>query len=617
MKKLFKIAFFLIFPSICSSQTVLESVFDYDFEFDKYSEMYDIYSRKNIHINDVEEYIFEHPGFGPIELFNTFGFKNADAGFLENIVKYDKIKFEQIIKKDNFSTLNKDFIGNEYKHSSRFELEKRNFVMGGLIEKDIGEKSAFDNKKIFLRLDNFLRFKRVIIGDFKIKFGQGLTVYQGMGVFKGGDPIYPVKKRVSAIRKNNSFTEESGFRGIALNKEFNFGGIYLFYSNKNRDANLSETNKVTSLYLSGYHRTENENGKKGNLKEITYGGRVEFFIRKQMKFGVNFYDTKYDKEFAINSEQRQTFNFTGNHHNLISLDSDIFFNNTNIFFEYALDKNRKNAIILGMLSKLNRISSAIIYRNYETGFTSFFENGFSESQNYTKNEKGCYFGIQYKNESIKINGYYDLFKYSWRSYFNHMPIKGYEFLLTFEYKLNKYSNLKIKYKSKNKEENQKLVSNFNLITNSLKNYKRRYIRVEHYYKQKVFRYKFGLEYSFYSENSSQIKSEKFYFKTDGTIIENYLVLTPMADLEIALWHVYHLSGTNFILFYKFEHDLPGQFNVNPFSGRGDKKYVKLNYNLNQNVKLVFKISEKREFGSEDIPVPEQRVYSLHLNIMKK
>ena len=115
----------------------------------------------SIHINNINEYIREHPGYDAIELFKVFGFKNTGLSFIKNFVEYDKIEFEQVFKKDNYSTLNKNFFGNDYKQSSRFELESKNLKVGGLIEKDIGEKSIFDNKKIYLRLDCFLKFKRV------------------------------------------------------------------------------------------------------------------------------------------------------------------------------------------------------------------------------------------------------------------------------------------------------------------------------------------------------------------------------------------------------------------------------------------------------------------------
>ena len=554
MKNLLEIILVLIFTSISNSQTGLESIYDYNFEFSEYSELYDLYSQKKIHVNNVKEYIFEHPAFNPIEIFKAFGLKNIDNRIIKNFVEYDKIKFEQILKKDNYSTLNNNFIGNGYKQASRFELESKNFVIGGLIEKDIGERSILDNNKIFLRLIDFLKFERVIIGDFKVRFGQGLSIYQGSGVFKGGDPIYPVKKRISSIKENKSFSEGLGFRGVALRKNLNFGNIYVFLSDKNRDANLSKENEVTSLYLSGYHRTETENNKKCNLNEKTYGGRGEFFIKSKIKFGLNFYNTKYNKGFIIKDENRQTFNFTGNHHNVFSIDSDIFLNNNNLFFEYAIDKNQKNAFILGILSKLNTINYAIVYRNYKRGYTSFFENGFSESNNCTKNEEGYYFGVEYKNDRIKINGYFDLFKYSWRSFFNLMPIKGYEFSSKIEYKMSRYNNIKIKFYSKNKEKNYQLGNSYGLFTNSLKYYKRSYIRSEYYFKNNAFRYKFCLEYSLYSETSSQMEYEKHNFKKCGTIMENYLVLTPVKDLEFSFWHIYYLSGIDIIMFYKFEHD---------------------------------------------------------------
>ena len=192
-----------------------------------------------------------------------------------------------------------------------------------------------------------------------------------------------------------------------------------------------------------------------------------------------------------------------------------------------------------------------------------------------------------------------------RSFFNLMPIKGYEFSSKIEYKMSRYNNIKIKFYSKNKEKNYQLGNYYGLFTNSLKYYKRSYIRSEYYFKNNAFRYKFCLEYSLYSETSSQMEYEKHNFKKCGTIMENYLVLTPVKDLEFSFWHIYYLSGIDIIMFYKFEHDLPGQFYINSFSGRGDKKYLMIKYDFNQYLRLVFKISERREFGTEDCNIPEK------------
>jgi len=596
-------------PTFC--QENIYSIFEYEFSFNKYSEVYDLYSRNKIPGSVYREYVLENPQFSPVELYKKFGLKYLNNNLFKDKTLY--IDIRQLIKTDNYTTKNKNYLGNEFKHLTRLNIESGKLSLGGLVEKDIGEDNIFDNKKIYFQINKIGIFDYLILGSYRVKFGQGLSIYQCFGRFKGGDPIYPVKNRTNSIFGNNSYGEQYGYKGVAFKTKFSDYNFYLFYSNYNKDANLNDEGQVTSLYTSGYHRTFNESTKKDNLKEVSFGGRGEIYVRNIAKIGLNFVNTSYDKNFIKIYEDRQTFNFTGKKYKILTLDGDIFYNNYNMYFEIGVDNNFKKGIILGLLSDLENGNWGVLYRNFERGFVSLFGNTFSENQNYVKNEKGIYLGFKYRYKSLSVYSYIDVYKYLWRTYYNYMPVKGNDFLSKLRLKVYKNNYIILKCYLKSKQKNKKIENDIGIVQNSLVDYCRKLMRLEYRLKLKVLEFKIALDHVTYSEEGYQIRFTNHKFSAKGNMLENKIRLNLNKSLTIDLWNVFYFSNEDIVLFYKFEQDMPGYFYVNPFSGRGEKRYIMLQYNLSESFRLNLKVSQKREYGIEDMEVPEKLAYSLQFD----
>lgn len=123
-----------------------------------------------------------------------------------------------------------------------------------------------------------VRVKRLVLGQMHAQFGQGLTLWSGYGTRQGFGTN--VSRYATGLRPSGAFTEYGFLRGIGTTVAFGrHWEATLLYSDTPRSATLprdSVEDRVQSVYLSGYHRTPTEIGKKDQLRERLAGGRLEY-----------------------------------------------------------------------------------------------------------------------------------------------------------------------------------------------------------------------------------------------------------------------------------------------------------------------------------------------------
>ncbi|MFW5773846.1 MAG: helix-hairpin-helix domain-containing protein, partial [Tangfeifania sp.] len=177
------------------------------------------------------------------------------------------------------------FEGNRFRYYSRYRFRAGNNISAGITaEKDPGEaffsgsnKTGFDfySGHISFRLSPV--FENVMVGDFVVRSGQGLVLWQG---YSFGKSVYAleISKTNQGIRPYTSVDENRFFRGVASTINLSGTRVSLFYSQKHNDANLAFTdslgNYFTSLQTSGYHRTENEVSDERSVKDVNAGAVI-------------------------------------------------------------------------------------------------------------------------------------------------------------------------------------------------------------------------------------------------------------------------------------------------------------------------------------------------------
>ena len=292
-----------------------------------------------------------------------------------------------------------EYTGLPFKFVTRSWYEKGRIKLGLSYEKDMGENFLYEGYKPefiagYMRVSLDGTINQVIVGDFRTRYGQGLSAWQGYspassplntGLIKGSDRIIPYA----------SSDENNYCRGIALTgnkKEINFSA----YISSNRiDANTytkpDEGTVVRSLYDGGQHNTLNTESKRNNLVEYSAGGNINYHIGK-VYMGTSFKSNYFSLPFVPEEHVENRFDFTGKLNLVLSSDYSISFNRLYLFGEGAINESGSFALLQGLrLIPAERAVLNIMWTYCSRGYTSFHGQVFGKetynsfSNNYLAN----------------------------------------------------------------------------------------------------------------------------------------------------------------------------------------------------------------------------------------
>ncbi|MCK5370097.1 MAG: hypothetical protein KAQ62_16160, partial [Cyclobacteriaceae bacterium] len=350
--------------------------------------------------------------------------------------------------------------------------KSRQYSFGFTVEKDPGERITWDPQTSRYGLDyysfhgmieNRWIFKKIVIGDFSMDYGQGLIYGSGIRIGKGFEPVTTIRRNNLGIRPYRSVYENKNFSGIAISTMGKSLEFNVFYSYINRDAILREdTIAVQDQFISyiqtiGLHRTPSEINAKHSLSDQSFGGNVNFKTgNRKMEIGLNGIYTKYNFPLLPNSRKYNQFEFRGLTNYLGGLYFNYYLKNAHVFGEMAVSKSKGKAISTGIVASLSsQIQTSIHYRNYDKNFHSFYGKAFGEN---TKigNEQGIYWGLRILPISkLVITTYFDFFNFPWLKYQVDAPSQGKDFMISGTYLVNQNLNFRFQYRNKTKEMNYK------------------------------------------------------------------------------------------------------------------------------------------------------------------
>ena len=345
---------------------------------------------------------------------------------------------------------NQYYYGNADKYYTRFRYSyKTNISVGLTAEKDPGEqffqgaqKNGFDfySFHAFYRGGKYL--KSFALGDYQIQLGQGLNLWSSYAFGKSAD-ILTMKRNPIPIRPYTSVDESRFFRGCAVNMGYKNLELLLFSSYKSIDAtgiqdSINDNLEfVSTINLSGLHRTNSEISKMNSLKEFISGASLHY-KNHFMNLGFQAIYQTYDKPLNLNLRPYNQYYFNGQKLFSMSSDYNFVYKNINVFGEVSYSMNEVHsglAMLHGALLSLDsRLSLGLLYRDYDESYQTFYNAGFSEGSR-TQNENGLFAGIKFKiNKSWSVNGYTDVFEFPWMKFGVDAPSRGHEFLIQPIYK---------------------------------------------------------------------------------------------------------------------------------------------------------------------------------------
>ncbi|MDM8159093.1 helix-hairpin-helix domain-containing protein [Labilibaculum sp. K2S] len=506
------------------------------------------------------------------------------------------LKSERTIEEEKgyaIENANSRYLGNPWKYYTRYQYvsPKKNISFGFTSEKDKGEpffeeenKNGFDFYSAFIQYNSEGILKQVNLGDYQIKFGQGLSVWSGLGGGKSSLTTHNACKS-QGIKSYKSTDENQFHRGISVLleplKNVNFA---LFTSYKKKDGTLqsdSTASFISSIVNTGFHRNVTEFDKKHKLKEMIFGSYLSANLKK-IELGISFLQSKYTPEIKGTDATYNLYGFKGSGNRNISLYYETQFRSIHLFGEIAQSKSGGRALLQGANIQAHpQLNFELIYRKYDPDYHGLFSNAFAE-QSKTQNEEGVYIGVEFHPyPKWTLKAYYDQFEFPWLRYSANSPSEGHEYFSQLEFTPNNSVSVYFRYKQESKPEN-----NSSSVIKSL-------------VIQKKNQYRLHLSAKLNENWEIRNRIEIAQYQKDNVSESGYLVYQDLiyhfTNKPISLNFRYALFDTDSFnsRIYAYENDILYAYSVPAYYLKGNRFYFNCNWELNRHLKLYARYSQTK------------------------
>ena len=494
---------------------------------------------------------------------------------------------------------------------------------GGItLENDAGEnyftknqKTGFDFLSAHLCFTPGKIIQKICIGDYKIQWGQGLIAWGGFSSGKSSASLSN-EKSSNGIMPYFSTDENRFLRGGAVSLQpLRDMTTEIFVSCKKTDGNLLDTDTLTpealqtaTLYETGYHRNTLELEKKHTLKEFTTGLSTRFNHR-YFRAGIQILHYNFSPALAIGKAAYQQYNDSGHHRTLVSMDYKTGARHFFLFGETARSDNGSWATVNGLrYTGFRPVALCVLYRRYDKRFRSHYNSGFAEYSN-TSNEEGVYAGVEstpFRN--LKLNAYYDYFRFFAPRYQASLPGNGKEFAGELTYTRPRWEcNFRFKHEGKPEDyKAEKLIS----VT-----------RVKQEYRFQ-FTYTFPHHFKLQSRatHARYAKQEK---KESGFLVYQDFAYTSLKEnFKAQCRFAYFDTDSYNARIYAYEHNVLYGYSFPAYQDRGIRSYMNINWKPNRNVTLYLKTGvtyypDKTVISSSLSQVDDNKLFDLTFQIRIK
>jgi hypothetical protein len=372
------------------------------------------------------------------EIANIPGFNRESAEMIIPFISLDNrltafsdsTRFRQtlltnfILKTANIDT---SMLGSPWKILTKYKVTYGSFSAGFTIEKDPGEKFLSGRSGLPDFFSGHLAYKgagffrKIVIGDYSARFGQGTNINTGIRTgLSLTSPGYLAGR--NEIRPYTSTDENNFFRGAAAEMSFKNFDLSVFCSINNIDATLNEPAdssilSIKSFYKTGLHTTPESLLKKDAAKETGYGLNLSYNLNN-LRTGIIFTETRFSLPVIpdLNSPADR-FNFSGYRNTLLTFYYNGLIKRFILFGEFSSSGMKKYAFVQGVSFRpADRLSINFMFRNYSPGFVSFHGNGPSGSS-LNSNEYGILGNFTFEAARfLFISAGTDLRNYPWLRY---------------------------------------------------------------------------------------------------------------------------------------------------------------------------------------------------------
>jgi len=477
-----------------------------------------------------------------------------------------------------------------YPGSSVRLLTKYKFSSGGIsggvtIEKDPGEKILTGSPPLPDFMSAHLAYagkgiiRRIIIGDYSARFGQGTNINTGIRTgLSLSAPGYMAAR--NEIRPYTSTDENNFFRGTAAELAIKNLSVSAFWSANRIDASpLSSSgtsiDHIENFYTSGLHTSSSLMLKKDAVTNLAYGLNLSYNFNS-LRIGISWSEDRLSLPVLKKDGPESVFDFHGDKNSLYTLYYNSLIKRILLFGELSANESFKHAVIQGITMRpSDRLSINFLYRYYHSGFISLHGKGPS-SGSVNGNERGITGNFSFEAaKHLFISGGADLHNFHWMKYRTSSPSWGTKQELRARYLPTEKLTIEILY-------NYRLTITDNNEPGGIPQQKENISRSL----RGIARY---LLYD-YLTTAARIDYKIAYPSGSRGMLLSQDIICRFKKIPFSLWLRYCMFKTESwdSRIYIYENDLLYSFSIPALSGEGSRSYIMVKWDFGDSAEIRLK-----------------------------
>ena len=478
------------------------------------------------------------------------------------------------------------YLGNQLYNSVKYRFHYKDRIQFGFSgEKDAGEQfwgtanKGYDFYSFHAQLNNFGKFKTIVLGDFRVNFGQGLVLHPEFGMGKSSY-VLNVTPRSSGLKKYSSTDEYNFFRGGGVTLKLGKFDISAFYSNKMIDGD-TVNGRFSTIIKTGYHRTLDELSKKLTVNQQIIGGNVTY-TNMNLQVGVTAVHTALDNNLIPDKSVYNYFYFSGKNQTTGGVFYRYRWKKLNLFGETAMTDNGSLATLNGCyFSPVSQVSLVVLQRYYSPEYDTFYASSFSETSR-INNESGLYLGAEVRPfRKWKLSAYADSYRFPWPKYGIDAPSVGNDYLFQADFAPKRAMSMYWRFKYEEKQTN---LSTTGIVMPVIVPLQKTSLRYQLTYSYGNFSFKNVLE----GNLSRQAETDWTYGVIASQDVSYSFQKFPLKiDVRFQFFDAQNYENR----FYSYEKDVLYAFSIPMYYGQGSRYYLNLQYDITKRLSLWFKIAQ--------------------------
>lgn len=565
----------------------------------KYGQLNSIYEIQNIDGWDADVIYLARPFItvAPVTQIQKIRAKTVwKYGKHEVVARYAQYFEKQKGYLQNDTNPSSGYLGDPFVMMLRYRFTYRDRIsIGFAADKDRGEEffrgsnaKGFDFYSGHIFFKDFGIFKKLVLGDYQVQFGQGLTMWSGFSFGKTAFPLN-IKRFPVGIRPYAAINEFNFNRGAAA--ELQFGPVHItsFFSAKQIDGNLSQVDTIlneslefTSFQETGLHRTQAEIADRNAVLELMGGGNVSY-RGKKWNIGATAVYTYYNKNLVRSDALYNKYMFQGDRLFNAGVDYNLLLGKFYLFGELSFSQNGGYALTQGIQANFSgNFGLALMYRDFSRDYQSRYTAAFAERMG-TQNERGFYLGFDaVPFRRAKMQGYFDVFQFPWLRFNVSAPSWGYEWLFQLTYVPARKVETYIRVRGTNRQENSQIDDDYidPVIDIHRVNYRLNFT----YEATRWLKFRNRVEFVTYDRPD---RNSQWGFMIYQDIIFKPEKIPLDVSARIALFHT---DGYDTRI-YAYENDVLYAFSVPAYYYKGMRYYINLKYDIVRGLSVWLRLSQ--------------------------